>query len=54
MPFHAIRVIEIAAGAVVVAGLGAAGAWWVLRKRPSAEELEVDSPPTSYAIRASR
>ena len=41
MPLHAIRVLEIAAGAVVVAGLGAAGAWWLLRKRPSAAELEV-------------
>lgn len=41
MPFHAIRALEIAAGAVVVAGLGAVGAWLVLRKRPSAEELEV-------------
>ena len=35
MPFHAIRVLEIAAGAVVVAGVGAAGAWMFLRKRPS-------------------
>ena len=41
MPFHAIRVLEIAAGAIVVAGLGAAGAWVVLRKKPSAEELEI-------------
>lgn len=41
MPFQAIRVLEIAAGAVVVAGLGAAGVWMILRKRPSAEELEV-------------
>jgi hypothetical protein len=41
MPFHAIRVLEVAAGAVVVAGLGAIGAWWLLRKRPSPEELEV-------------
>ena len=41
MPFHAIRVLEIAAGAIVVAGLGAAGAWFVLRKKPSAEELEI-------------
>src|SRR5580692_518219 len=41
MPFHAIRVLEIAAGTVVVAGLGVAGAWMLLRKRPSAEELEV-------------
>jgi len=41
MPFHAIRVLEIAAGAAVVAGLGAAGAWMFLRKRPSAEEQEV-------------
>jgi hypothetical protein len=41
MPFHAIRVLEIAAGAVVVAGIGAVGAWMLLRKRPSPEELEV-------------
>ena len=40
MPFHAIRVLEIAAGAVVVAGLGATGVWMLLRKRPSSEELE--------------
>jgi len=41
MPIHAIRALEIAAGAVVIAGLGAAGAWWFLRKRPSAAEVEV-------------
>lgn len=41
MPFHAIRALEIAAGAVVVAGLGAAGAWILMRKRPTAQELEV-------------
>lgn len=41
MPIHAIRVLEIAAGAIVVAGLGAAGAWVLLRKKPSAEEIEV-------------
>ena len=41
MPFHAIRVLEIAAGAAVVAGLGVTGAWMFLRKRPSAEEVEV-------------
>jgi hypothetical protein len=41
MPFHAIRVLEIAAGAVVAAGLGAAGAWMLLRKRPSPQELEI-------------
>jgi hypothetical protein len=41
MPLHAARVLEIAAGAVVVAGLGVAGAWLLLRKRPSAQELEV-------------
>jgi hypothetical protein len=41
MPVHAIRVLEFAAGAVVVAGLGAAGAWMFWRKRPSALELEV-------------
>ena len=42
MPIHAIRVLEVAAGAVVVAGLGAYGAWTVLRKRPSSEELETE------------
>jgi len=41
MPFHAIKALEIAGGAIVVAALGAAGAWMVMRKRPSAEELEV-------------
>ncbi len=41
MPLNAIRVLEIAAGTVVVAGLAAAGAWMYLRKRPSAEELEI-------------
>lgn len=41
MPLHAVRVLEIAAGAVVVAGLGIAGAWLMRRKRPSAHELEV-------------
>jgi hypothetical protein len=41
MPIHAIRALEIAAGAVVVAGLGAVGAWMLMRKRPSAHELEV-------------
>ena len=40
MPIHAIRVLEIAAGAVVIAGLGAVGAWMILRKRPSPEEIE--------------
>src|SRR5579863_4219244 len=41
MPLHAIRVLEIAAGTVLVAGLAAVGAWMYLRKRPSAEELEI-------------
>ena len=41
MPIHAIRLLEIAAGAVVVAGLGAAGAWMLLRKKPTAKELEI-------------
>jgi len=41
MPFHAIRVLEIAAGAIVVAGLGAAGAWVLLRKKPSPQEVEI-------------
>jgi hypothetical protein len=41
MPIHAIRVLEIAAGAAVVAGLSVAGAWMLLRKRPSSQELEL-------------
>jgi hypothetical protein len=41
MPFHAIRALEFAAGAVVVAAVGAAGYWLLLRKRPTPEELEV-------------
>lgn len=41
MPFHAIRVLEVAAGTVVVGGLAAAGAWMIFRKRPTPEELEV-------------
>lgn len=41
MPIHAIRALEIAAGAVVVAGLSAVGAWILLRKRPSDQELEI-------------
>ena len=41
MTLHAIRVLEIAAGTIVVAGLAAAGAWMIFRKRPTAEELEV-------------
>ena len=41
MPIHAIRALEIAAGAVVVAGIGAACAWMIRRKRPSAAEIEI-------------
>lgn len=41
MPLNTLRVLEIAAGAVVVAGLAAAGAWMVMRKKPTAEELEI-------------
>ena len=41
MTFQAIRVLEFTAGAVVVAGLAAAGAWIVFRKRPTEEELEI-------------
>lgn len=40
MPLHAIRIFEITAGAIVVAGLSAAGAWLFLRKKPSAQEVE--------------
>ena len=35
------RVWEIAAGATVIAGAAALGAWLVFRKRPTAQELEL-------------
>lgn len=41
MPLSAVRVLEIAAGAVVVAGAASYGAWIIFRKRPTAAELEV-------------
>jgi hypothetical protein len=41
MPLSALRVFEIAAGAVVVGGAAWLGAWMILRKRPTATELEV-------------
>jgi hypothetical protein len=41
MPLSAVRVLEIAAGAVVVAGAASFGAWAMFRKRPTAEELEL-------------
>lgn len=41
MPFNALRAIEITAGAIVVAGLGVAGTWLFLRKRPTPAELEI-------------
>ncbi len=34
------KIWEIAAGAAVLAGVGAVGAWMVYRKRPTPEELE--------------
>lgn len=40
MNLNAVKIWEIAAGATLVAGLGAVGAWYMLRRRPSAEELE--------------
>ena len=41
MPFHAIRVLEIAAGALVVSALGAAGFRMLRRKRPTPAEIEI-------------
>ncbi len=41
MPLSAVRVLEIAAGAVVVAGAASVGAWAIFRKRPTPEELEL-------------
>src|SRR5579862_340873 len=41
MPLSAIRVLEIAAGAVVVDSAASFGAWAIFRKRPTAQELEL-------------
>ena len=41
MNLHVVRVWEIAAGATLVAGAAALGAWLVFRRRPTPEELEV-------------
>lgn len=41
MTLNAVKIAEIAAGAALVSGLAAVGVWMMLRKRPSAEELEV-------------
>ncbi len=41
MPLTAVRLLEIAVGAAVVAGVGAVGAWVFFRKRPTPRELEV-------------
>lgn len=41
MSLQVTRVWEIAAGAAVVAGAAAVGAWLVFRKRPTPQELEL-------------
>jgi hypothetical protein len=41
MTLNAVRLFEIAAGAAVVAGAGAVGAWMLMRKRPTPEEIEI-------------
>ena len=41
MHLNALRVLEIAAGTVVVAGLAGAGVWIAFRKRPTSQELEI-------------
>ena len=41
MHLSTVRVLEFAAGAVVVAGAAWFGAWMYLRKRPTAAELEI-------------
>lgn len=41
MNLQVAKIWEIAAGATLVAGAAAFGAWYLRRKRPSAEELEV-------------
>lgn len=41
MTLQAAKIWEVAAGAALVAGGAALGAWFLLRKRPSPEELEL-------------
>ena len=41
MSLHDARVWEIAAGATLIAGAAALGAWLVFRRRPTPEELEL-------------
>lgn len=41
MSVQVTRVWEIAAGATLIAGAAALGAWLVFRKRPTAQELEL-------------
>ena len=41
MSLQVTRVSEIAAGAVLVAGAAALGAWLIFRRRPTAQELEL-------------
>lgn len=41
MTVNAVKIWEIAAGAVFIAGAAALGAWLILRKRPTPEEIEL-------------
>lgn len=41
MSLQSAKILELAAGATVVAGLAAAGVWNARRKRPTAEEIEL-------------
>ncbi len=41
MNLHDPKLWEIAAGAAVLAGAAAVGAWFIFRKRPSPEEIEL-------------
>jgi hypothetical protein len=42
MPLQLAKLSEIAAGAVLIAGAAALGAWLVFRRRPTPEELELE------------
>jgi len=41
MNLNAIKIWEIAGGAVLIAGVASLGAWLLLRKRPTADEIEL-------------
>jgi len=42
MSLHDTKILQIAAGAALLAGAAALGAWFALRKRPTAAQIELE------------